>query len=178
MKGVANSEESIALVSLAILMGATFVGRSFSGDKHQVVPLIKAAMDHKGAAFLDIVSPCVAFNNHSGSTKSYDYVREHNEAMNRIDFIESREEITTSYAPGTLTTVQQHDGSLLRLRKLGEDYDPSDKIAALKRVGEGEAAGEAVTGLLFGDPLPKKRDTYLYTLSASLRTLGTAGLCP
>ena len=123
-KGVANSDELIDLVSLAILMGATFVGRSFSGDKHQLVPLIKAAMDHKGAAFLDVISPCVAFNNHSGSTKSYDYVREHNEALNRIDFIEGREEITTQYDPGTLTTVQQHDGSILRLRKLGEEYDP------------------------------------------------------
>ncbi|HTE35438.1 MAG TPA: 2-oxoacid:ferredoxin oxidoreductase subunit beta, partial [Reyranella sp.] len=92
-KGVANSDESIDLVSLAILMGATFVGRSFSGDKQQLVPLIKAAMTHKGAAFLDVISPCVAFNNHSGSTKSYDYVREHNEALNRIDFIEGREEI-------------------------------------------------------------------------------------
>ena len=77
-------------------MGATFVGRSFSGDKHQLVPLIKAAMGHKGAAFLDVISPCVAFNNHAGSTKSYDYVREHNEALNRIDFIEGREEITTA----------------------------------------------------------------------------------
>ena len=138
-KGVANSDESIDLVSLAILMGATFVGRSFSGDKHQLVPLIKAAMAHKGAAFLDVISPCVAFNNHAGSTKSYDYVREHNEALNRIDFIEGREEITTQYAPGTMTTVQQHDGSWLRLRKLGEEYDPADKIAAMKRVQEGLA---------------------------------------
>src|ERR1700726_246972 len=116
-KGVANSDESIDLVSLAILMGATFVGRSFSGDKHQLVPLIKAAMAHKGAAFLDVVSPCVAFNNHPGSTKSYDYVREHNESMNRIDFIEGREEITTQYDPGTSVVVRQHDGSILRLNK-------------------------------------------------------------
>ncbi len=101
-KGVANSDTSIDMVSLAILMGATFVGRSFSGDKHQLVPLIKAAMAHKGAAFLDVISPCVAFNNHPGSTKSYDYVREHNESLNRIDFIESREEITTQYEPGTV----------------------------------------------------------------------------
>ena len=177
-KGVANSEESIDLVSLAILMGATLVGRSFSGDKQQLVPLIKAAMDHKGAAFLDIVSPCVAFNNHSGSTKSYDYVREHNEAMNRIDFIESREEITTSYAPGTLTTVQQHDGSLLRLRKLGEEYDPSDKIAAMKRVQEGLAAGEVVTGLLYVDPTPKDLHHHLNTVEAPLNTLDTPDLCP
>jgi len=177
-KGVANSDESIDLVSLAILMGATFVGRSFSGDKHQLVPLIKAAMDHKGAAFLDVISPCVAFNNHSGSTKSYDYVREHNEAMNRIDFIEGREEITTQYDPGTLTTVQQHDGSILRLRKLGEEYDPSDKVAAMKRVQEGMQEGEVVTGLLYVDPSPKDLHHNLNTVEAPLNTLNTPDLCP
>src|SRR3977135_400064 len=154
-RGVTNSDNSIDLVAMALQLGATFVARSFSGDKEQMVPLIKAAIEHEGAAFIDIVSPCVAFNNHSGSTKSYDYVREHNEAMNRIDFIESREEITTSYAPGTLPTVQQHDGSILRLRKLGEEYDPSDKIAAMKRVQEGLAAGEVVTGLRFVPATPK-----------------------
>src|SRR6185312_3562168 len=177
-KGVSNPEESIDMVSLAILMGATFVGRSFSGDKHQLVPLIKAAMSHKGAAFLDVISPCVAFNNHAGSTKSYDYVREHNEALNRIDFIEGREEITTQYAPGTMTTVQQHDGSWLRLRKLGEEYDPSDKVAAMKRVQEGMAAGEVVTGLLYVDPTPKDLHQNLNTVDAPLNTLGTADLCP
>ena len=177
-KGVANSDESIDLVSLAILMGATFVGRSFSGDKHQLVPLIKAAMAHKGAAFLDVVSPCVAFNNHSGSTKSYDYVREHNEALNRIDFIESRDEITTQYDPGTLTTVQQHDGSILRLRKLGEEYDPSDKVAAMKRVQESLASGEVVTGLLYVDPTPKDLHHHLNTVEAPLNTLDTPDLCP
>ena len=177
-KGVANSDESIDLVSLAILMGATFVGRSFSGDKHQLVPLIKAAMSHKGAAFLDVISPCVAFNNHAGSTKSYDYVREHNEALNRIDFIEGREEITTQYAPGTMTTVQQHDGSWLRLRKLGEEYDPADKIAAMKRVQEGLQAGEVVTGLLYVDPTPKDLHHHLNTVDAPLNTLDTPDLCP
>src|SRR5205807_9352755 len=105
-KGVANSEESIDMVSVAILMGATFVGRSFSGDKHQLVPLIKAAMAHKGAAFLDVISPCVAFNNHAGSTKSYEYVREHNEALKRLDFIEGREEITKQYDLAQATTEQ------------------------------------------------------------------------
>src|SRR4029434_3925583 len=106
----------------------TFLGRSSSGDKHPLVPLIKAAMSHKGAAFLDVISPCVAFNNHAGSTKSYDYVREHNEALNRIDFIEGREEITTQYAPGTMTTVQQHDGSWLKPRKLGGAYGPATQL--------------------------------------------------
>src|ERR1700716_96691 len=104
-RGIANSDEPIDMVSLALQLGASFVARSFSGDKEQLVPLIKAAIEHKGAAFIDVVSPCVAFNNHSGSTKSYDYVREHNEAVNRLDFITSRDEITTDYAPGTVTTV-------------------------------------------------------------------------
>ena len=177
-KGVANSDESIDLVSLAILMGATFVARSFSGDKNQLVPLIKAAMAHRGAAFLDVISPCVAFNNHPGSTKSYDYVREHNESLNRIDFIEGRDEITTDYAPGTMTTVQQHDGSILRLRKLGEEYDPADKIAAVKRVQEGLASGEVVTGLLYVDPSPKDLHHHLNTVDAPLNTLNTPDLCP
>ena len=177
-KGVANSDEAIDMVSLAILMGATFVGRSFSGDKHQLVPLIKAAMAHKGAAFLDVVSPCVAFNNHAGSTKSYEYVREHNEALNRLDFIEGRDEITTQYEPGTATTVQQHDGSLLRLRKLGEEYDPSDKVGAMKRVQEGLAAGEVVTGLLYLDPTPKDLHHHLNTVDVPLNRLQTADLCP
>ena len=177
-KGATNSEEAIDLVSLAILMGATFVGRSFSGDKQQLVPLIKAAMAHRGAAFIDVISPCVAFNNHPGSTKSYDYVREHNEALNRIDFIETRDEIVTQYAPGTVTTVQQHDGSVLRLRKLGEEYDASDKVAAMKRVQEGNAAGEVVTGLLYLDPMPKDLHANLNTVDAPLNTLDASELCP
>jgi len=154
-KGVANSDSSIDMVSLAILMGATFVGRSFSGDK-----------------------PCVAFNNHAGSTKSYDYVREHNEALNRVDFIEGREEITADYEPGSLTTVQQHDGSLLRLRKLGEEYDPSDKVAAMKRVQEGMHAGEVVTGLLYVDPSPKDLHDNLNTVDVPLNTLDAEELVP
>jgi 2-oxoglutarate ferredoxin oxidoreductase subunit beta len=177
-KGMANQDEAIDLVSLAILMGATFVGRSFSGDKQQMVPLIKAAMAHKGAAFLDIISPCVAFNNHAGSTKSYEYVREHNEALNRLDFIEGRDEIRTEYDPGTTTTVQQHDGSWLRLRKLGEEFDPSDKIASMKRVQEGLAAGEVVTGLLYVDPSPQDLHHNLNTVDAPLNTLGIEDLCP
>ena len=173
-----NSESAIDTVSLALLMGATFVARSFSGDKKQLVPLVKAAIAHKGAAFLDVVSPCVAFNNHAGSTKSYDYVREHNEAMNRLDFIEGRNEITTQYDAGTMTTVAQHDGSLLRLRKLGEDYDASDKVGAMKRVQEGLAAGEVVTGLLYVDPTPKDLHAHLNTVDAPLNTLNAPELCP
>ncbi len=177
-KGVANSDSSIDMVSVAILMGATFVGRSFSGDKQQLVPLIKAAIQHRGAAFLDVISPCVAFNNHPGSTKSYDYVREHNEAVNRVDFIESKAEITTEYAPGALQEVAQHDGSILRLRKLDEAYDPSNKGDALARVQRAEAAGEVLTGLLYVEPLPADLHANLNTIDAPLNTLNAPDLCP
>ena len=117
-RGVVNTDSPLDMVGLALQLGATFVARSFSGDKQQLVPLIKAAIAHKGAAFLDVISPCVAFNNHPGSTKSYEYVREHNEAVNRLDFIDGREEITVDYAAGELIDVTQHDGTILRLRKL------------------------------------------------------------
>ena len=99
-RGIANMDEPLDLIGMAMLLGATYVGRSFSGDKQQLVPLIKGAIEHQGAAFIDVISPCVAFNNHAGSTKSYEYVRQHNEAVNRLDFIESRDEITADYAAG------------------------------------------------------------------------------
>src|SRR3569623_2142141 len=130
-KGVANTDSPIDLIGLALQLGATYVARSFSGDKAQLVPLIKGALSHRGAAFLDVISPCVAFNNHAGSTKSYEYVREHNEAMNQLDVILGRTPITTDYAPGEVREVTQHDGSVLRLRKLHEEYDPTDRVAAM-----------------------------------------------
>src|ERR671939_19485 len=114
-RGFVNTDNSIDLVAMALQLGASFVARSFSGDKTQLVPIIKAAIEHRGAAFIDCVSPCVAFNNHPGSTKSFDYVREHNEAVNRLDFMTPREEITVDYEPGTVEIVEQHDGSKLAL---------------------------------------------------------------
>src|SRR5512144_716981 len=122
-RGAVNNDEPIDLVMLALHLGATFVARSFSGDKEQLVPLVRAAVMHRGAAFIDVVSPCVAFNNHPGSTKSYDYVREHNEAVNRLDFMPERAPITTQYAPGELQEVMLHDGGTIRLRKVHADYD-------------------------------------------------------
>ncbi|HOK13272.1 MAG TPA: 2-oxoacid:ferredoxin oxidoreductase subunit beta, partial [Ottowia sp.] len=116
-KGVVNADSPVDLVGLAMQLGASFVARSFSGDKAQLVPLIKAAIGHGGAAFIDVISPCVTFNNHAGSTRSYDWVREHNEAVSRIDFITGREEITATIAPGEVVDVEQHDGTILRLRK-------------------------------------------------------------
>src|SRR5579871_6473476 len=130
-KGVGNTDQPIDLVSMALLLGASFVARGFSGDKQQLVPLIKAAIRHRGAAFIDCISPCVAFNNHPGSTKSFDYVREHNEAVNAVDWIEAAREITVDYEPGSVEEVEQHDGSVLRLRKLAANYDPHDRIAAM-----------------------------------------------
>src|ERR1700733_12509291 len=117
-RGVTNSDQAIDMIGMALQLGATFVARSFSGDKAQLVPLIKAALKHEGAAFIDCLSPCVAFNNHEGSHKSFDFVREHNEAVNALDFMPRRSEITADYAPGTVEMVTQHDGSVLRLRKL------------------------------------------------------------
>jgi 2-oxoglutarate ferredoxin oxidoreductase subunit beta len=177
-KGVANSDAPIDTVSLALIMGATFVGRSFSGDKHQLVPLIKTAINHHGAAFIDIVSPCVAFNNHPGSTKSYDYVREHNEAVNRIDFIEGRGELTTDYAAGTTVDIQQHDGTWLRLRKVHPDYDPTDKVAAMNQIQMHQARGEVVTGLLYFEPDARDLHENLNTVETPFNQLGEAALCP
>ena len=127
-KGVMNTDNAIDLVAIALQLGASFVARSFSGDKTQLVPLIAAAIQHKGAAFIDVISPCVAFNNHAGSTKSFDYVREHNDAVNRLDVITGRDPITVDYAPGTVQMVEQHDGTKLALRKIDADYDPHDRL--------------------------------------------------
>jgi 2-oxoglutarate ferredoxin oxidoreductase subunit beta len=177
-RGMFNRDEPIDLVSLALVMGASFVGRGFSGDKTQLVPLIKAAIAHPGAAVVDVISPCVAFNNHPGSTKSYDYVREHNEAVNRLDFWPQREEITTEYAAGEVTEVRQHDGSVVRLRKLHAEYDPTDRIGAMTYIQEHAARGEVVTGLLWVDPESRDLHQHLETVEQPLNTLGAADLCP
>ncbi|OYU71273.1 MAG: 2-oxoglutarate ferredoxin oxidoreductase subunit beta [Alphaproteobacteria bacterium PA2] len=177
-KGVENHDSAIDLVSLALQLGATFVARSFSGDKAQLAPLIRAALAHKGAAFIDCVSPCVQFNNHAGSTKSYDYVREHNEAVNRLDVIAKRAPIEVDYAPGTTTTVTQHDGSVLALHKLAEHYDPTDRIAAMTYLAQRQAQGEVVTGLLYVDPEASDLHDSLDTVERPLNSLGGPDLIP
>jgi 2-oxoglutarate ferredoxin oxidoreductase subunit beta len=148
-RGAVNDDEPIDLVQLALVLGATFIARGFSGDKAQLVPLIKAAVEHRGAAVIDVVSPCIAFNNHPGSTKSYDYVRAHNEAVNRLDFVSSREPLTADVPEGGVETITLHDGGTIRLRKLHPDYDPHDKVGALAYVEERRMHGEVVTGLLY-----------------------------
>jgi 2-oxoglutarate ferredoxin oxidoreductase subunit beta len=177
-RGVVNSEEPLDMIGLALLLGATFVARSFSGDKKQLVPLIKAAIEHRGAAFIDVVSPCVAFNNHPGSTKSYDYVRQHNEAVNRLDFIEGKEEITADYGPGDVIEVMQHDGTVLRLRKLAPDYDATDRIKVMNYLQERAAAGEVVTGLLYVNPDSVDLHAHLNTVETPLNKLDVRELCP
>ncbi|MGE4241893.1 2-oxoacid:ferredoxin oxidoreductase subunit beta [Ramlibacter sp.] len=177
-KGVTNSDSPVDLVAMALQLGATYVGRGFSGAKEQLVPLIKGAISHGGAAFIDVISPCVAFNNHPGSTKSYDYIREHNEAVSRIDFITERDEIVAQYAPGEVVDVRQHDGTLLRLRSLHADYDPTNRYAAMGYMQEAAARGEVVTGLLYVDPLATDLHTALNTSDKPLNTLGPEMLCP
>jgi 2-oxoglutarate ferredoxin oxidoreductase subunit beta len=177
-KGVVNNDSPIDLVGIALQLGATYVARSFSGDKAQLVPLIKGAIDHGGAAFIDVISPCVTFNNHQGSTKSYDYVREHNETVNRIDFIKQHSEITAAYQPGEVTEIEQHDGSILRLRKLTNDYDPTNRYSALSYVNEHQAKGEVVTGLLYIDPDATDLHAALNTCDQPLNSLALDKLCP
>ena len=177
-KGEVNRDSPVDLVGMAMQLGASFVARSFSGDKAQMVPLIKAAIGHGGAAFIDIISPCVTFNNHAGSTRSYDWVREHNEAVSRIDFIPSRDEITATIAPGEVVDVEQHDGTILRLRKLHADYDPSDRVAAMSYMHARAAEGELLTGLLFVEGEAGDLHDSLNTSARPLNTLGADDLCP
>jgi 2-oxoglutarate ferredoxin oxidoreductase subunit beta len=176
--GGVNADSPIDLVGMALMAGATFVARSFSGDKDQLVPLIMAAISHPGPAFIDVISPCVAFNNHAGSTKAYDFVRDHNEAVNRLDIIDGKAPITVDYAPGTVEEVTLHDGSVLRLAKLHADYDPHDRIGALAYMQQRENAGELVTGLIFLDQDARDMHANLNTVDAPLNALNENDLCP
>jgi 2-oxoglutarate ferredoxin oxidoreductase subunit beta len=177
-KGAPNLYEPIDLVSVALQLGATFVARSFSGDKGQLVPLIKAALLHKGFAFIDVISPCVAFNNHKGSTKSYDYVRDHRGDVIAADFVPPHEEIIADYAPGAREDVAMPDGSTLRLRKLATNYDPHDRVGALTYVQRKQNEGEVVTGLLYLDQDASDCHAILETVDTPLNALGEADLCP
>jgi len=177
-RGVTNTDSAIDLVGIALQLGASFVARSFSGDKTQLVPLIEAAIKHNGASFIDVISPCVAFNNHTGSTKSFDYVREHNEAVNRLDVISGRAPITVDYAPGTVQVVEQHDGTKLALRKVDADYDVHDRLAAMGFLQKHAAKGQVVTGLLYVDAEAEDLHSHLDTVAAPLNTLGEKELCP
>jgi 2-oxoglutarate ferredoxin oxidoreductase subunit beta len=147
--GVANEFTTIDVCGLAIELGATFVARSFSGDGKQLVPLLQAAISHRGTAIVDVISPCVTFNDHVGSTKSYAYVKDHETVANMPDFISPREEIVVDYEPGTVQNVSLEDGSHVLLRKVDHDYDATDRIGAIRTIQESRARGEFVTGLLY-----------------------------
>ena len=177
-KGALNNDSPVDLVGMALQLGATYVARGFSGDKGQLVPLIEGAMRHGGAAFIDVISPCVAFNNHAGSTRSYDHVRAHNEAVNRIDFIDLAPAATASPAPGEAIDLPQPDGSTMRLRRLHADYDPTDRRRAFDQIQALDAAGEIATGLLYVKQQAADLHAALGTVAAPLNTLGEAALCP
>jgi 2-oxoglutarate ferredoxin oxidoreductase subunit beta len=177
-RGAVNKDSPIDLVAMALQLGVTFVARSFSGDKKQLVPLIEAAIEHKGAALIDCISPCIAFNNHAGSTKSFDYVREHNIALNALDVLTPRAPIHVDYEPGTVQIVEQHDGTTLALRKVAQDYDIHDRRAALNFLMEHAEKGQIVTGLLFVDEETEDLHAHFNTVEAPLNRLGESELCP
>ena len=151
-RGEVNTASAIDSVLLALTLGATFVARSFSGDKAQLIPIIKAGLAHKGFAFVDVISPCVTFNDHEGSTKSYAYTREHQVEVVHADFVPFRDEITTEYAPGSVQRVRLHDDSYVSLRKVEEDYDPTDRDGAYAYIRDKQQEGEIATGLLYVSP--------------------------
>jgi 2-oxoglutarate ferredoxin oxidoreductase subunit beta len=155
-KGEVNQQPPIDPVLLALTLGATFVARSFSGDKQQLVPLIQAALRHKGFALIDVLSPCVTFNDHEGSTKSYQYTREHYDAAVHADFVPFQREIAAEYDSGQSVAVVLHDGSKVLLRKIDGNYDPTDRAKATAAIGERLKKGEFLTGLLYVDPSGKE----------------------
>jgi len=150
--GVINELPPIDACAMAIELGATFVGRSFSGDKKQLHSMLKAAIAHQGTVMLDVVSPCVTFNDHEGSTKSYKYMKDHEEPLQDISFIAAFEEINVDYDPGATVQVTMHDGSRLQLRKIEEDYDPTDRIRAITRLHEARQKNEVLTGVFYVNP--------------------------
>ena len=160
--GVVNDLPPIDTCVLAIELGASFVARSFSGDKKQLLSVLKAAIAHRGTAMLDVISPCVTFNDHDGSTKSYAYVKEHDEPLGEISFIPYFEDISVEYEPGSTTDIRLHDGSRLLLRKVAADYNPSDKVAAMRLLHETSRRGEFATGVLYIEP---DKDDFIETLN-------------
>ncbi len=178
-KGEANPFEAIDLCQLAIQLGAGYVARSFSGDKRQLIPLIKAAIAYKGFAFLDVISPCVTFNNHAASTKSYDYVRAHNMASeNKLDFVEAKEEITTDYEAGTSADITLHDGSAVRLYKVDGAHDPRDPDAAIMTIRQNASMGSVATGLLYINEEQQDLHDLLASDARPLNALPMSELCP
>jgi 2-oxoglutarate ferredoxin oxidoreductase subunit beta len=168
--GVVNELPPIDTCLLAVQLGATFVGRSFSGDKKQLSAMLKAAIAHNGTVMLDVVSPCVTFNDHEGSTKSYQYMKDHEEPLHEVSFVPHFEEIDVEYEPGSALDVRMHDGSHLRLRKLEEDYDPRDQGMAMERLHDAHQKGEVLTGVFYVNP---DKPTFLDMLNMTEDPLAT-----
>jgi 2-oxoglutarate ferredoxin oxidoreductase subunit beta len=150
-KGQVNEFETIDVCGVAVELGATFVARSFSGDGKQLIPLLQAAFAHHGIAVLDVISPCVTFNDHEGSTKSYTYVKEHHAVLHTPDFIMGGKEIVVDYEPGTVQEIEFEDGNRIVLRKLERDYDATDRMEAQRVMYDARERGELITGLLYVD---------------------------
>lgn len=177
-KGRVNPFEAIDLVALALDLGATFVARSFSGDKQQLVPLLQAAMSHKGFALVDVVSPCVTFNNHAGSTKSYDYTRDHVQAAGVVDFVPHEQEITLQQDLGSTKNVELFDGASVRLSKLQQDYDPTNRRTAINTLLDHKEQGKLLTGLIYVDPDSDNFHDILKLPKTPLNELEQDTLCP
>ncbi|HEY1204613.1 MAG: 2-oxoacid:ferredoxin oxidoreductase subunit beta [Bryobacteraceae bacterium] len=169
--GVVNDLTPIDCCVEAIQLGATLVARSFSGDKRQLQAILKAAIAHHGLSIIDVISPCVTFNDHEGSTKSYAYMKEHDEPLQELDFVPAFADITVEIPEGEVREIVLHDGSRLLLKKLAHDYDPTDKMTALRTLYEAEAAGHVLTGILYLDPTRKHFIDLLNLVDAPLGTL-------
>src|SRR6202011_3868976 len=168
--GVINDLPPIDTCAMAITLGATFVGRSFSGDKKQLHAMLKAAIAHQGTVMLDVVSPCVTFNDHEGYTKSYKYMKDHEEPLQEVSFVPAFEDIAVDYDPGTTVEVTMHDGSRLRLRKLEEEYDPANRIKAISRLNEAHEKGEVLPGMFY---VNSKTPTFVDLLNMTDEPLAT-----
>ncbi len=176
--GVPNQEGPIDSISLALALGCSFVARSFSGDKEQLVPLVMAGLKHRGFAFIDVLSPCVTFNDHEGSTKSYTFIRKSRHEVTAAGFVPIQPEIAATYAPGSVQSVTMHDGTTMYLRKVAEGYDPTNRAGALGYLREHADRGEVPTGLLYineNDPDLHERER---TAATPLRDLPFESLCP
>ncbi len=177
-KGEANSQAPLDPVMLALNIGATFVARSFSGDKTQLVPILKAGLRHNGFALIDVISPCVTFNDHEGSTKSYKYTRKHQLPIIEADFVPFANEITAEYPPGSAHSVKMHDGSVVRFRKVAADYDPTDRVAVLSHLRDHQSSGEIATGLLYLDESSQDMHDAAKTVKTPLSRVAHEELCP
>ncbi|MBI3940102.1 MAG: 2-oxoacid:ferredoxin oxidoreductase subunit beta [Acidobacteria bacterium] len=169
--GVSNPLPAIDCCQLAIELGCSYVARSFAGDPKQLVALLKGAFVHRGTSLIDVVSPCVTFNNHPDSTKSYDYAKEHEELLHEIGFVPYFEQVTVDYDEGTTQDVRLHDGSHLRLKKLHRDYDPMSRQGAMRLLEETRESGELLTGLIYIDPTSADFTSLLNVVDEPLATL-------